>query len=164
VGHRVRRLPAWVVLAAAPWLAHCAGRAAEGDAETARTRGATPASPAADPRLGTDAGGGAGAASATEPPIGELDCLNFREVHHRVDVGTVGAEAVHFTVTRDYEVRFPSMPFCMTEYFPLSGVLDSFALQTDGQWRQATLGSDREANHVAYRHDGPPERPWASVQ
>jgi hypothetical protein len=182
VGHRVRRLLAWVAVAAGPWLVHCAGRAAEGGAEAARTRGVKPASPAiassslpapaqsvdasttpADPRLDPDAGGSADAASATGPPIGELDCLNFREVHHHVDVETVGADAVHFTVTRDYEVRFPSMSFCMTEYFPLGDVLDSFALQTDGTWRQATLGPDRGVTQVAYRHDGPPVRPWASL-
>jgi hypothetical protein len=182
VGHRVRRLPAWIAVAAAPWLVHCAGRAAEVGAEAARTRSVTPGSaiasrsaPAsapsvdasttlADPRLGADAGGSADPASATEPPIGEDDCLNFREVHHHVDVETVGAEALHFTVTRDYEVRFPSMSFCMTEYFPVRGVLDSFALQTDGTWRQATLGPDRGASPTAYRHDGPLDRPWALVQ
>jgi hypothetical protein len=182
VGNGVRRLQAWVAVAAGPWLVHCAGRAAEGGAEAARTRSVKPTSSAiapnsvaaarpvdastttADPRLSADAGGSADAAAATERPIGEGECLNFREVHHHVDVETVGAEAVHFTVTRDYEIRFPSMSFCMTEYFPLGDVLDSFALQTDGIWRQATLGPDRGLSHVVYRQDGPQERPWASME
>ncbi len=179
---RIRRSLALAV-SAAPSIAACAGvlHGGDGDARPSSTQASVALRDAAEARsraadrdasasptganarlAAEDAGDGGRSAFA----IAEGDCLNYREIHHRVTFEAVGPDAARFTATREFEPRFASMPFCMRAdwWIGEDAVLETFALQTDGIWRKGTLGPERDdVDERPHPHGGPEQRPWASL-
>jgi hypothetical protein len=77
----------------------------------------------------------------------------------------IGPDVALFTVTREFEALVASRPMCPSPNvsLPEQSVVETFALQTDGTWRNGILGREPGFDSpTPASYGGPQDRPWAS--